>query len=168
MMHSDKAQSLLTDYVEGTLSKGVKKEIDAVLEKDQESKKLFEGALKTRSQISNFPIVKASDDFDVKLRERINNINSGNEQSKQTSRRNWFIALSGSVVALALYVFIFTDIGYQQNMNNEVLPTPVANTEVENKLIQPAVLEENVVVDSLQNNAPEEVDNANIHLAGEE
>ena len=174
MMNCDKAKLLLSDYIDGTLEPAVKKEIDDFLKTNTECNEFFVNALSVQKQLKALPKVLPSEEFEVNLRNRIMSYNEGNEQQPAFYKKGVSLAFSGIVLVSALYMFIFTDIGNQQNTPEEIMPSStITNTQpsvniADDKLIvnQQDTEESATNSDSLKN-MPEEVDNSKIHLTGE-
>jgi hypothetical protein len=174
MMNCDKAKLLLSDYMDKTLDPEVKKEIDDFLKTDEECNKIFAEALSMQNQLKSLPKVKPSDEFELNLRNRIIDFNNGNEKQPVLNKKGLSLVFSGVVLVSALYMFIFTDVGTQQNISDEILPSStITNTTSSAGVIDDATAvdkqdEANPVAetDSLKNQ-PEKIDNSGIHLAGE-
>jgi predicted anti-sigma-YlaC factor YlaD len=173
MMNCDKAKSLLSEYIDGTLESGVKAEIDAYLEKDPDCKTVFEETSAIQAKIANLPQVSPSADFDSNLRNRIINIDS-TDKSPALNKKGLSLVFSGTVLVAALYLFIFTDIGMQYNTQESPMPSSAIggpSTHVDKKvvasdnIVEPAI--EQPESDSLKS-IPEKVNTSNIHLTGEE
>lgn len=170
MMNCDQAKSLLSDYIDGLLEPRLKDEVDAHLEDDPQCKEVFEQAILLHKQMVSLPQLKPSQDFDIKLRNRIIGLNKSDEKQHVINKKGLSLAFSGTVLVAALYLFIFTDVGTQQNMNEGIMPsstigTSPASLNADNteKDLEP---DKNTIADSL-NKLPEKVDNEKIHLTGD-
>jgi predicted anti-sigma-YlaC factor YlaD len=171
MMNCDQVKLLLSDYIDGVLEPRLKEELDNHLESDPDCKKVFEQATIIYRQITSLPPVKPSQEFDIHLRNRIIGLNKSDEKQHVINKKGLSLVFSGTVLVAALYLFIFTDVGTQQKMNEGIMPSStigsnpssfnVDNTE---KNIEP---DKNTVADSL-NKLPEKVENDKIHLTGKE
>jgi predicted anti-sigma-YlaC factor YlaD len=173
MMNCDKAKSLLSDYIDGTLESEVKAEIDIYLEKDPECKTVFKEVSDIQGKLAKLPQVSPSADFDSNLRNRIINIDS-TDKSPALNKKGLSLVFSGTVLVAALYLFIFTDIGMQYNTQEGPMPSSAIggpsthvdkNVVASDNIVEPAI--EQPESDSLKS-IPEKVNTSNIHLTGEE
>jgi len=172
MMNCDKAQLLLSEYIDGTLEPGVKKEIDDFLKSDDECGKIFANAMSVQNRLKSLSKVTASKEFEVNLRNRILDLNSGNEKQPAFNKKGLSLVFSGAVLVTALYMFVSTDVGTQQNISDEILPSStISNTA-------PSIADDKIIVDQQDEsdpvadtdstkNLPEKVDNSGIHLTGD-
>ena len=174
MMNCDKAQLLLSDYIDETLEPGIKKEIDDFLETDTECSNIFANAMSMQNQLKSLPKILPSEEFEVNLRNRIINLNKGDERQPGFNKKGLSLVFSGAVLVAALYMFVFTDVSTQQNISDEILPSStIGNTKpylnIADDKLKVDQKDEDVPVtdtDSLKN-IPEKVDNSKIHLTGE-
>jgi len=170
MMNCDQVKLLLSDYIDGVLEPRLKEEVDNHLESDPDCKKVFEQATIIHRQITSLQQVKPSPEFDIHLRNRIIGLNKSDEKQHVINKKGLSLAFSGTVLVAALYLFIFTDVGTQQNMNEGLMPSSTIgsspasfNADNTEKNIEPA---QNIIADSL-NKLPEKVDEDKIHLTGQ-
>jgi len=174
MMNCDKAKLLLSDYLDKTLDPQVKKEIDDFLETNEDCSRIFAEAISLQNQLKSLPEVKPSEEFETRLRNRIIDFNNGNEKQPVPNKKGLSLAFSGVVLVMALYMFIFTDVGTQQTISDEILPSSTIsnapspeNVEEDKPAVEPQEKEDQVAeADSLKN-PPEKIDNSGIHLTGE-
>ena len=174
MMNCDKAKQLLSDYLDNTLEPGVKKEIDDFLKSSEECNKIFDDAKLLQSQLKSLPGIVPSEEFEINLRNRIIELNNTGIKQAAFNKKGFSLAFSGVVLVAALYMFVFTDAGPQQNISDEILPSStIINSKpsvsnVDNNLVADQEKEDEQAVeqDSL-NNIPEKIDNSGIHLTGD-
>lgn len=167
MMSCDKAKELLSDYLDGTLEPSVKKELDQFLEGDAECKKLFAEAKTIQEKLLHMPKIVPSDNFDANLRNRIINLNN-TEKAPFINKKGLSLALSGTALVASLYMFIFTDIGSQQGVQEGPVPSSAIGTP--NSFQQQNDVKDQLVTseeDSL-NTLPEKINTDNIHLTGDQ
>lgn len=172
MMNCDKAKILLSDYIDGMLEPGVKKEIEVFLESDPDCKSLFEESMSIQKKLTHLPQVSPSPDFDSNLRNKIIELNN-NEKMPASRAKGLSLVFSGTVLVVSLYLFIFTDIGTQQNSPEGPIPSSAIgspgpgnyNDESSN---EPFVnsQEDETKMDSLKT-IPEKINSNNIHLTGD-
>ncbi len=170
MLDCDKAKNFLNDYIEGMLDPQTKRELEQFLEKDPECRQLFNDAMMVRRQLQNLPLVKAPDNFDMELRQRIMAYVQEGEKPLR-SRRGLSVVFSGGVLLAAAYMFIFTDIGVEENMlNNNVVPASTISTTVSgvqiNKQRKSEVPDQATLQDSLKKNQAN-ADPKQINLVGD-
>jgi predicted anti-sigma-YlaC factor YlaD len=172
MMNCDKAKVLLSDYIEGTLEPSIKKEIETFLESDPECKNLFEEAFSIHSKLSQLPPVMPSADFDSNLRSEIIKLNN-QEKTPPLNKKGLSLVFSGTVLVAALYLFIFTDLGTQQNIQDGPMPSSAIgnpNTSInkeESKVDEFVETEEAELKSDSLKNIPEKINSDNIHLTGD-
>lgn len=173
MMNCDKAKELLSDYVDGTLDIEQKRKIEEHLNSDEECKKLFEHAQLIKNHLKNLPTVNPSEEFDIKLRQKIIKLNKGEETQPRYSIKGLSITFSGILTLAVLYVFIFPDSYPQGTGLDKVAPASnINNAQPQEAIVdnEEAIDERNEIEvnsDSLKNE-PEEVDNSKIKLTGDQ
>ena len=170
MLDCDKAKNFLNDYIEGMLDPQTKRELEQFLENDPECKQLFSEAMSIRRQLQNLPTVKAPDNFDMELRQRIMAYVQEGEKPLR-SRRGLSVVFSGGILLAAAYMFIFTDIGVEENMlQNNVVPASTISTTVSgvkiNKQRSSEVSDQASLQDSLKKNQAN-ADLQQINLVGD-
>jgi hypothetical protein len=174
MMNCDKAKQLLSDYIDNTLEPEVKKEIDDFLESNSECKEIFADVLSLQNQLKSLSRVTPTSEFEINLRNKIIALNSNDVRQVSFNKKGLSLAFSGAVLITAVYMFVFTDFGIQQNISDEILPSSTITTSKPSPTVSKEQVntdqenEQNPVTeaDSL-NNLPEKVDNAKIHFTGE-
>ena len=174
MMNCDKAKLLLSDYIDGALEPAVKKEIDNFLETNEECNTFFANAMSMQKQLKGLPKVSPSKEFEVNLRNRIISYNEGSEKQPAFYKKGVSLAFSGAILISALYLFIFTDVGSQQNAPEEILPSstinnsqPSLNIQNDKLMVDQQESDNSVTESDSIKNIPEEVDNSKIHLTGD-
>jgi len=172
MMNCDKAKILLSDYIDGTLEPGVKVEIDAFLESDPECKILFEEAISIHKELKSMPQVTPSADFDSNLRNEIIKLNK-DEKTPALNKKGLSLVFSGTILVASLYLFIFTDIGIQQNnpegpMPSSAIGNPGAGFQKDESTAEELVeTKSNETQSDSVKNIPEKINTENIHLTGD-
>lgn len=173
MINCDKTQSLLTEYLEGTLEPDLKKEVEHHLDQDPVCNKIFTQAAALQKQMRSLQQVVPSKDFDITLRNRIIQFNDAPDKQPILNKKGLSLAFSGTVLMAALYMFIFTDIGEQGNVNEGIMPSSTIGSGVPAMKIQVPASEKKADAgatnqsDSLKR-APEVINDENLHLTGEE
>jgi len=171
MMNCDKAKLLLSNYIDKTLEPEVKKEIDDFLETNAECSKLFADAMSVQSQLKSLPKVKPSEEFEASLRNRIIALNNGEEKQTFFNKKGLSLVFSGAALVTMLFMFVFTDVGIQQNISDEILPSSTISNPPsvdDEKLVDGKKDEATSVADADSVvNPPEKVDNSRIRLTGE-
>lgn len=174
MMTCDRAKLLLSEYLEGTIEPGVKKEIDEFLQSNDECNKVFKEAMAIHAGLKELPAVKTSDDFEAKLRNKIIAFNNGNIKQPLFTKKGFSVAFSGTVLIIAMYFYIFTDLDVPTNTQEVIMPSSTiissqtSNTEsLADDDNTTDALTEDSEADSLTN-TPEKVDNSRIHLTGKQ
>jgi predicted anti-sigma-YlaC factor YlaD len=174
MINCDKTQSLLTEYLDGTLEPDLKKEIELHLEQDPQCNKIFAEAAALQRQMQNLTQVAPSTNFDINLRNRIIKYNEQPNKQPVINKKGLSLAFSGTILMAALYMFIFTDVGEQPNVNEGILPSSTIGSGVPVSKIKSSVDNTNKekIVDKNQadslKRAPEVINDSNLHLTGEE
>jgi predicted anti-sigma-YlaC factor YlaD len=175
MINCDKTQSLLTEYLDGTLEPDLKKEIENHLDEDPVCNKIYAQAAALQRQMQNLQQVAPSTEFDINLRNRIIQSNDSTERQPIINKKGVSLAFSGTVLMAALYMFIFTDIGEQSNVNEGIMPSSTIGSGVPSMKVETSPNVQKSVdngvntsqADSLKE-MPEVIEDSNIHLAGEE
>lgn len=114
MVDCDKAIALLSDYMDNLLEPSIKHEIDALLEKDQQCRRIFSDALAQREKLQQLTMVRPSEDFDQNLRTRILALSSPNEKPVRSNIKGIPYIFSGLVLVIAVYFMMFTNVGTEQ------------------------------------------------------
>ena len=174
MMNCDKAKQLLSDYLDNTLEPEVKKEIEEFLESNSECKEIFADALSIQSQLKSLSRVTPTTEFEVNLRNKIIALNSNDSKQVSFNKKGLSLAFSGAVLVTAVYMFVFTDFGIQQNISDEILPSSTISTSKPSANVPKVQVnseqenEQNPVAetDSVKN-LPEKIDNSKLHYTGE-
>ncbi|HHM01575.1 MAG TPA: hypothetical protein ENJ15_01070 [Caldithrix abyssi] len=170
MLDCDKAKNLLNDYIEGMLDPQTQKELEQFLEEDPECRALFQEARLIRRHLQNLPAVKAPDNFDMELRQRIMTYIQEGEKPLR-GRKGLSVVFSGGILLAAAYMFIFTDIGADESrINNNVIPASTISTTVSsprlNNKQQADIMEQAAFKDSLEGNRAN-ADPKQINLVGD-
>ncbi len=172
MMTCDKAKALLSDYIDGTLEPGVRDEVDAFLKSDPECNELFEEALSIHNKLTNMPQVSPSEDFSSNLRNEIVKLNN-DKRAPAFNKKGLSLVFSGTVLVASLYLFIFTDIGTQQNIQEGPIPSSTLSSpsagfqtkeSTNDKLVE--TKDDEIESDTLKN-VPEKINTDNLHLTGD-
>jgi len=174
MMNCDKAKQLLSDYLDNTLEPGVKKEIDDFLKGNEECSKIFADAISIQNQLKSLPDVVPSEEFEINLRNRIIEFNDAGVKQAAFNKKGLSLAFSGVVLVGALYMFVFSDVGTQQNISDEILPSstimnnqPSVNDAAKNLVADQEKEDGQVMEQDSLNDIPEKIDNSRIHLTGD-
>ena len=175
MMNCDKTQSLLNEYIDGTLEPDLKKAVQLHLDNDPKCRQVFSEAVALQRQMQNLQQVLTSPEFDINLRKRI--IESQEHTSRQLvlNKKGWSLAFSGAILTAALYLFIFTDFGDQSIPPEGIMPSStIGNGSPAYKVQSPDpgvkmenISAEEVITDSLKQ-TPEQVNESQLHMTGEQ
>ena len=103
MIDCDKVKGFISDYIEKRLTPGLKTELDNHFQQCPNCKLVLERIPKVQSLMNNLKSVKCSDDFNLKLRERI----SGNLNEPMISRNSFKRVSYGFSFAIFVFVIIF-------------------------------------------------------------
>lgn len=153
-------EGYISEYIENKLSISKRKEFEQFLLKNPESKEMVESVRSTISQLKHLPVVKTSDDFMVKLKERVAS-QSDVIPAQQETRRPLifgFTPLTATMMSLVVLAIVF--VGYElmpsgsnpmaippQITTNNVMPTPVNATQMQ------SVNTESVLADAQEDSA---------------
>jgi len=126
MIDCDKVKGFISDYIEKRLTPGLKTELDTHFQQCPNCKLVLERIPKVKSLMSNLKSVKCSDDFNLKLRERI----TGNLNEPMISRSSFKKVSYGFSFALIVVVTVFGfNFFNQAETNNDVLLPQVQKQE---------------------------------------
>ncbi len=163
MMNCDKALSLLSDYIEGTLEPQLKQELEDHLESDPECKKVFEDAQKIHYKLHSLAPVECSEEFETHLRNRIIAYNDGAEKSILQNKKGLSLVFSATGLVVVFMVMMFSDIG------NDISPQEEFNSsstiEMKSPPEEDKLAEQESAKDSLKK--PDDINTDNITTANE-
>ncbi|MFC1565590.1 anti-sigma factor family protein [Candidatus Neomarinimicrobiota bacterium] len=166
-------EGYISDYIENSLSIAKRKEFEKFLVEHPESKEQVEAVRSTISQLKNLSAVKTSDEFMVKLQQRIAKQRDviPLQMEKRKPMIFGFTPLTASMMSLVVLAIIF--VGYElmpvgsstpiaippQITTNSVMPTSVNPTPVTTTNIEPAIAEaqedSSVIEEDMQNISPQ-------------
>jgi len=165
MMNCDKALSLLSDYIDGTLDPEIRREVETHLNNDPACMAVFKDAQKIRLQFGKMEPVKTSADFDANLRKRIMDFNAGTEKSILNGKKGLSLAFSGTTLVVVFAVMMFSDYGSGPRPEQENIQ-PSSTIEIKtNKNADRELVKEEAINDSLKK--PDEINTENIKTASE-
>jgi hypothetical protein len=143
MGDSDRMKNYISDYLENSLDPSTHKEFEDTLKKSPELRSMTDRVAAVSSQLSNLQSYKCSDDFSVKLREKIHT-SSEPIISRQNIVRYSFAA--SFVIILVIATLTITNLssdspesapalqGTTQNPANN--PNPVSSTTKQNTRVE--------------------------------
>ena len=103
MTDCDKVMEFISDYIERRLTPGLKTELDNHFQQCPDCKLVLERIPKVQSLMSNLDPVQCSDDFNLKLRERI----AGNQNESMVSNGSFKKVTYGFSFAIFVFVIVF-------------------------------------------------------------
>ena len=103
MTDCDKVMEFISDYIERRLTPGLKTELDNHFQQCPDCKLVLERIPKVQSLMSNLDSVYCSDDFNLKLRERI----AGNQNESIVSSGSFKKVTYGFSFAIFVFVIVF-------------------------------------------------------------
>ncbi len=114
-------EGYISDYIENSLSIAKRKEFEQFLAEHPESRELVETVRSTISQLKNLPTVKTSDEFMVKLQQRVAKQRDiiPVSMEKRKPMIFGFTPLTASMMSLVVLAIVF--VGY------ELMPSGSAN-----------------------------------------
>ena len=165
-------EGYISDYIENSLSIAKRKEFEQFLAENPESKVMVESVRSTMSQLKHLPAVKTSDDFMVKLQERVAKQRDF-VPVQQDNRRPLifgFTPLTAGMMSLVVLAIVF--VGYElmpsgsnpmaippQITTNNVMPTPVNTTQMQSvnteSVLADAQEDSSIIEEELQQISPE-------------
>jgi hypothetical protein len=126
MIDCDKVKEFMSDYIEKRLTPGLKTQLDNHFQQCPDCQLVLERIPKVQSLMSNLAPLKCSDDFNLKLRERI----AGNLNEPMISRSLFKKLSYGFSFALIIIVTVFGfNFFNQTETNSEVLLPQVQKQE---------------------------------------
>lgn len=126
MIDCDKVKEYVSEYLEKRLTPGLKTELDNHFQNCPDCKSVLERMPKIQSLMSNLEPIKCSDDFNLKLRERI----AGNLNESMISTSSFKKVSYGFSFALIIIVTVFGfNFFNQAETNNDVLLPQVQKQE---------------------------------------
>jgi len=148
-------EGYISDYIENSLSIAKRKEFEKFLAEHPESKEQVEAVRSTISQLKNLSTVKTSDEFMVKLQQRVAKQRDviPLQMEKRKPMIFGFTPLTASMMSLVVLAIVF--VGYElmpvgssnpiaippQITTNSVIPTSVNPTPVIPANIESAIAE---------------------------
>ena len=103
MIDCDKVKEYVSDYIEKHLTPGLKTELDDHFQQCSDCKLVLERIPKLQSIMGNLVSVQCSDDFNLKLRERI----AGNQNESMVSSGSFKKVSYGFSFAIFIFVIVF-------------------------------------------------------------
>ncbi len=166
-------EGYISDYIENSLSIVKRKEFEQFLAENPESKELVKTVRSTISQLNNLSAVKTSDEFMVKLQQRVAKQRDviSVPLEKRKSMIFGFTPLTASMMSLVVLAIVF--VGYElmpsgspnsiaippQITTNNVISTPVNSAPVVPVNIESAIVEaqedSSVIEEDLQHISPQ-------------
>jgi len=126
MIDCDKVKGFISDYIEKRLTPGLKEELENHFQQCPDCKWVLERIPKVQSLMSNLASVKCSDDFNLKLRERI----ASNLNEPMISRSSFKKVSYGFSFVMIIVVTVFGfNFFNQAETNNDVLLPQVQEQE---------------------------------------
>lgn len=127
-------EGYISDYIENSLSIAKRKEFEQFLAEHTESNKLVEAVRSTISQLQNLSTVKTSDEFMVKLQQRVAK-QRDIAPVQQENRRPMlfgFTPLTASMMSLVVLAIVF--VGYElmpsRSPNSIAIPPQITTNNV--------------------------------------
>jgi anti-sigma factor RsiW len=164
-------EGYISDYIENSLSIAKRKEFEQFLAEHPESKELVETIRSTISQLKNLPTVKTSNEFMVKLQQRVAKQRDAIpvQMEKRKPMIFGFTPLTASMMSLVVVAIVF--VGYElmpsgsnpiaippQITTNNVMTAPVNSNPVVPVNIESTIVEaqedSSVIEEDLQHISP--------------
>ena len=179
----DRFKNYISDYLEGNLDNSTRKEFEQEIEKNSNLQKLTRGVENLSKMLGNLPEHECSDDFNVKLRDRIHR-ESSVVRLPVTPLKKYSFAFSFVMIAVVA-VFTFNTltekddpvINLPESSNiQSVQPNPVyqnkmqpaSRIKTDNRQVDIKTIDENVTVtDSLHNEILNKEKQSNIKYVDE-
>jgi len=172
-MDSYQLEGYISDYIENSLSIAKRKEFEKFLAEHPESKEQVEAVRSTISQLKNLSTVKTSDEFMVKLQQRVAKQRDviPSQMEKRKPMIFGFTPLTASMMSLVVLAIVF--VGYElmpvgssnpiaippQITTNKVMSAPVNSTPVMPVNIESAITEaqedSSVIEEDMQHISPQ-------------
>lgn len=130
MGNCDNFKKYLSDYFDGNIPQKLKTDLEDHLDNCKECRDLVQGLKITRSLLNDLPKVKASSDFDIRLRERIIETECGENSPFFNLLSSKMAVVSGAVVILVCVTFAGLKFGVFNKNNIQPNAAPAISNEL--------------------------------------
>lgn len=136
MVDCDKAITLLSDYIDGSLEPDTRKAIDKLLEENQECKRIYTNAIMLHQKVQRLEPLTASNEFDQNLRQRIQALSAQDSKTALVNKRGISYIFSGAMLVIAVYFMMFTNFGTDvDQQTGDIQPSSTISAPVTTKML---------------------------------